>query len=145
MKKRIALFGILVLIIGLAGCGKDTEDVLHLGLNAEIVEIDTAKQIIYVADTSNTEVFGRKCGIHCYDLIVPNNIIYVDYDTSEVFDIKFADLQIGDAVTINAYESQLKGVSDGIINVEQIQLATQRLGDVTYCTIGYNIIEGYIG
>lgn len=129
MKKVISLLCTLVLVIGLTGCGKDTEDVLHLGLNAEIVEIDTAKQIVYIADTSKEEVFGEKCGINCYDLIVPNNIIYVDYDTSEVFDIKFSDLQIGDAVIVNAYESQLKGVSDGIINVEQIQLATQRLGD----------------
>lgn len=129
MKKVILLLSILVLAIGLTSCGKDTDDVLHLGLNAEIVEIDTAKQIIYVADTSNTEVFGEKCGIHCSDLIVPDNIIYVDYDTSEVTDIKFADLQIGDAVTINAYDSQLEGVLDGIINVEQIQLATQRLGN----------------
>ncbi len=63
MKKVISLLCILVLAIGLAGCGKDTEDVLHLGLNAEIVEIDTA-----------------------------NQIIYVDYDTSEVSDIKFSDL-----------------------------------------------------
>lgn len=129
MKKVISLLCTLVLVIGLTGCGKDTEDVLHLGLNAEIVEIDTAKQIVYIADTSKEGVFGEKCGINCYDLIVPNNIIYVDYDTSEVFDIKFSDLQIGDAVIVNAYESQLKGVSDGIINVEQIQLATQRLGD----------------
>lgn len=129
MKKVISLLCTLVLVIGLTGCGKDTEDVLHLGLNAEIVEIDTAKQIVYIADTSKEEVFGEKCGINCYDLIVPNNIIYVDYDTSEVFDIKFSDLQIGDAVIVNAYESQLKGVLDGIINVEQIQLATQRLGD----------------
>lgn len=96
---------------------------------ANLVEIDTAKQIIYVADTSNTEVFGEKCGINCSELIVPNNIIYADYDTSEVSDIKFSDLQIGDAVIVNAYESQLKGVSEGIINVEQIQLATQRLGN----------------
>lgn len=129
MKKVISLICILVLAIGLTGCGKDTEDVLHLGLNAEIVEIDTAKQIVYIADTSKEGVFGEKCGINCYDLIVPNNIIYVDYDTSEVSNIKFSDLQIGDAVIVNAYESQLKGVSDGIINVEQIQLATQRLGD----------------
>lgn len=129
MKKVISLLCTLVLVIGLTGCGKDTEDVLHLGLNAEIVEIDTAKQIVYIADTSKEGVFGEKCGINCYDLIVPNNIIYVDYDTSEVFDIKFSDLQIGDAVIVNAYESQLKGVLDGIINVEQIQLATQRLGD----------------
>lgn len=129
MKKVISLLCTLVLVIGLTGCGKDTEDVLHLGLNAEIVEIDTAKQIVYIADTSKEGVFGEKCGINCYDLIVPNNIIYVDYDTSEVSDIKFSDLQIGDAVIVNAYESQLKGVLDGIINVEQIQLATQRLGD----------------
>lgn len=62
-------------------CGKDTEDVLHLGLNAEIVEIDTAKQIIYVTDTSYTEVFGGRMRIDCNNLIVPNNIIYVNYNT----------------------------------------------------------------
>lgn len=88
MKKIIALALAMVCILTLSACNqKENEDILHLGINAEIVEIDT----------------------------------------EEVSFIQFDDLAVGDKVVINAYESQLASINDGVIKVEQIQLATQRL------------------
>ena len=51
----------------------------------------------------------------------------MDYDTGEVTLIGLSDLAVGDKVIVNAYESQLNGVFDGTLEVEQIQLGTQRL------------------
>lgn len=127
MKKLIAVVLTLVCVLSLAACKQEeNEDILHLGINAEIVEIDTVNQIVYVVDYGEDDIFGAKCAIDCKKLITDKEIIYVDYETEAVSLIQFSNLVVGDKVTINAYESQLNGISDGIIEVEQIQLATQR-------------------
>ena len=128
MKKIIALVLAIACILTISACNqKENEDILHLGINAEIVEIDTDNQIVYIVDFGEEKVFGARCGIDCKQLIIDQEILYVDYDTEEVSLIQFADLAIGDKVTINAYESQLDSINDGVIEVEQIQLATQKL------------------
>ena len=128
MKKIIALVLAIACILTISACNqKENEDILHLGINAEIVEIDTDNQIVYIVDFGEEKVFGARCSIDCKQLIIDQEILYVDYDTEEVSLIQFADLAIGDKVTINAYESQLASINDGVIEVEQIQLATQKL------------------
>ena len=128
MKKIIALVLAIACILTISACNqKENEDILHLGINAEIVEIDTDNHIVYIVDFGEEKVFGARCGIDCKQLIIDQEILYVDYDTEEVSLIQFADLAIGDKVTINAYESQLASINDGVIEVEQIQLATQKL------------------
>ena len=128
MKKFIALILAFAFVFALSACNKEeNEDILHLGLNAEIVEIDATNQIVFVVDYGDEKVFGVKCPIDCKKLIADKEIIYVDNETKEVSLIQFSDLAVGDKVTINAYESQLNGISDGIIQVEQILLSTQRL------------------
>jgi hypothetical protein len=125
MKKILALALVIVCALALSACKE--EDVLHLGLNAEIVAIDAETQTLYVADYGEEEVFGEECAIDCRVPEEKQNIIYVDYTTHELSDISFADLVVGDKITVNAYESQLSQIDDGLIAVEQIQLATQRL------------------
>ena len=128
MPKGMNVFSIVVCIVclfSLSACKQ--EDVLHIGINAEIVDIDTDNQVVYVADYGEEKVFGMKCAIDCQKLIEDQEIIYVDYDTEKVSLIQFSDLVVGDKVTINVYESQLNSVSDDTFEVEQIQLATQRL------------------
>lgn len=128
MKKILLSVLVLVCFLGLMGCSlKQDEDILHLGLNAEIVKIDPDNQIIYVADSSNEEVFGDMCAIDCKAAVANYEILYVDYDTEELFTIQFSDLNVGDKVIIGAYQSQLNQ-ADGLIEVKQIQLSTQRLG-----------------
>lgn len=103
-------------------------DVLHLGLNAIIVEIDHEKQLLYVSDTANEVVFGDRAAIDCSKAIERDSIFYVDYDsdtTDNLRFIEFEDLMVGDMVILGIYESELKR-SDSIL-VEDIQLSTQRL------------------
>ena len=127
MKKVICIISAVCLLLILAACGKKDDDVLHLGLNASIVEIDTTNHILYVADLGSSEVFGGRCAIDCKELIEDEEIIYVDYETHELSIIQFSDLLVGDAVIINAYEKNLNTADDSPLIVEQIQLATQRL------------------
>ena len=127
MKRIIALVLVIICFCGLAGCSQGNDEVLHLGLNAKIVEIDASNHILYVADLGSSEVFGGRCAIDCKELIEDEEIIYVDYETHELSIIQFSDLLVGDAVIINAYEKNLNTADDSPLIVEQIQLATQRL------------------
>ncbi len=127
MKKVTYIISALCLVLLLASCEQKDEDVLHLGLNATIVEIDALNHILYVADLGSSEVFGGRCAIDCNDLIEDEEIIYVNYETHELSIIQFSDLAVGDAVIINAYERNLNAANDSSLIVEQIQLATQRL------------------
>lgn len=132
MKKFVL---IILCALYMLGCGKEEEDVLHLGLNAKIVEIDSVEHIIYVSDMNgNTEkVFGGKCALDCSKVIEKENIIYVNYeDINDVRTISFEDLAVGDKVILNSYDSELRKIGEGSVTVEaivveQIQLGTQRM------------------
>ena len=118
----------LLIMAALTGCQKTDEDVLHLGLNAIIVEIDHENQLIYVSDTEHEAVFGGRSAIDCSKAIERNSIFYVDYDsdtTDNLSFIKLEDLMVGDMIILGIYESELNG-TDALL-VEDIQLSTQRL------------------
>lgn len=118
---------VVICLCGLSGCSQKNDDVLHLGLNATIIEIDTENHILYVSDSGNEQVFSGRRAIDCTELIEDEEIIYVDYETHELSVIQFSDLLVGDAIIINAYEKYLNDPLAETLKVEQIQLGTQRL------------------
>ena len=69
MKKIIAMALVVICFCGLVGCSQKNDEVLHLGLNATVVEIDTSNHILYVTDLGNDEIFGDRCGIDCNEAI----------------------------------------------------------------------------
>ena len=109
------------------------EDVLHLGLNAEVIEIDTINHILYVRDIdSHASVFGDRCAIDCTEAIRNYNLLYVNYDAeADVRTIEFDDFQVGDAVIIALYNSEKPKAFNGTVVAEQIQLGTQRMNQPT--------------
>lgn len=128
MRRFLSIAFALLIMAALTGCQKTDEDVLHLGLNAIIVEIDHENQLIYVSDTEHEAVFGGRSAIDCSKAIERNSIFYVDYDsdtTDNLSFIKLEDLMVGDMIILGIYESELNG-TDAIL-VEDIQLSTQRL------------------
>ena len=128
MRRVLSIAFALLIMAALTGCQKTDEDVLSLGLNAIIVEIDHANQLIYVSDTEHGDVFGGRSAIDCSKAIERDSIFYVDYDsdtTDNLSFIKLEDLMVGDMIILGIYESELKG-TDAIL-VEDIQLSTQRL------------------
>lgn len=132
MKKSII---IILCALYMFGCGKEDEDMLHLGLNAKIVEIDSDKHIIYVSDMNGDieKVFDGKCALDCSKAIERENIVYVNYkDVNDVRTIVFEDLMVGDEIILNIYDSELRKIGEGAVTVdaivvEQIQLGTQRM------------------
>ena len=128
MRRFLSIAFALLIMTSLTGCQKTDEDVLHLGLNAIIVEIDHENQLIYVSDTEHEDIFGGWSAIDCSKAIERDSIFYVDYDsdtTDNLSFIKLDDLMVGDMIILGIYESELNG-TDAIL-VEDIQLSTQRL------------------
>ena len=118
----------LLIVAGIKGCMNTEDDVLHLGLNAIIVEINHEKKLIYVSDTEHENVFGGRAAIYCNKAIERDSIFYVDYDsdtTDNLRFIEFEDLMVGDMIILGIYESELNG--NDVILAEDIQLSTQRL------------------
>lgn len=128
MKRLLSIVVALLIVAGITGCKKSEDDVLHLGLNAIIVEIDRENQLLYVSDTEHEDVFGERAVVDCRKAIERDSIFYVDYDsdtTDNLRFIEFEDLMVGDMIILGIYESELNG-TDAIL-VEDIQLSTQRL------------------
>lgn len=128
MRRFLSGLVALLILAGITGCGKKDDDVLHLGLNAIILEIDHENQLIYVSDTEYEDVFGERSVIDCSKAIERDNIFYVDYEkenTDNLRFIEFEDLMAGDMIILGIYESELNS-TDSIL-VEDIQLSTQRL------------------
>lgn len=104
---------------------------LNLGLNAEIVEIDTTNQILYVKDIDDgADVFGDRCAINCSYAISRYNLLYVNYgDPNDVRTIEFDDFEVGDSVIIGMYDNEKEKAFNGSAIAEQIQLGTQKFTD----------------
>ena len=140
-KKRppVWLFAFIVVVIfgciGLVSC-REKEDVLCMGLNARVVEIDTEQMILYIQDIDeDAAVFGQRCALDCKQAAEEKKLIFVDYETSELTDIPFAEFQVGDELVISMLTSQKEGAKDASALAEQVQLGTQRPLYVTFTQV----------
>ncbi len=128
MKRIIIFLCFLTCFFTLVSCSFQEKDILHLGVNAIITEVDISNKTISVKDHSDEGILGKNCLIDCSE--VP--IIYCNYDTGEVKDISFEDLQVDDEVILNIRSSELKSLQEQnsenkITKIEQLQLGTQRI------------------
>lgn len=122
MKKWVIAVFLVASLLCLASCsGK--EDVLHMGLNAEILAIDVESTVLEIRGLDQDSRLRERCSIDCTE----TPIIYCNYSNEDVREIAFTDLQVGDQIILAVYESELMDIQDGIIRVNQIQLGTQRL------------------
>ncbi|MBQ3090097.1 MAG: M56 family metallopeptidase [Oscillospiraceae bacterium] len=109
----------------------EREEVLYLGLNAEVIGMDEEEKLLYVRDFGQERVFGDRCVIDCSRAIEERQIIYVPYDDSnQITEIELSDLRTGDAVILALTHSQKQSALNGSAQAEQIQLSTQRLPEL---------------
>ncbi len=126
MKKIILTLYLLSCFFVLVSCSS-SKDVLHLGVNAVITEVDASDQTILVRDSDKGGPLGEACRIDCSEI----PMIYCNYDAfDDVRDISFADLQVNDEVILSIYESELEAFQDKgatELKIDQLQLGTQRI------------------
>ncbi len=125
MKKIISIILLLCAVCFTACTGRD-QDVLHLGLDAKVVEVDAEHPALKVRmkiKTDETNPKPQEILIDCSDA----DLMYCDYKTHEVSSIEFGEFQPGDDVILSIYESQMKNAECGTLKAHQVQLGTQRL------------------
>ncbi len=109
---------ILILLLLTTACSKD-EDVIHVGVNAEILEISNYLKGMVVKGLDKDSILGDVCYINCESPEV--YFIYVDFTTGEVTDIQFEDLAVGDRITVD-----VRTVENKYALTSRVQLITQR-------------------
>ena len=129
--KKYRIISLFLLMLLLCACGSK-EEVLHLGLNAEVIGVDIEKSILYVKDSDDSaNVFGGNGAIDCSKAVEMDSVIYVKYGTNgEISSIELSDIVPGDHVIVSMYDSEkanaLNSGDSGAVLAEQIQLGTQR-------------------
>ncbi|WP_283684781.1 hypothetical protein [Parablautia sp. Marseille-Q6255] len=129
MKKMIMVLCICICAFTLVSCsGQQTNESFTLGVNAIITEIDKENKIIATKDSGEEGVLGDGCLIDCSQI----PMIYCNYDTQDIVDITFDDLQVGDEIVLTIRNSEIKNLqkkddNKAKIAVEQLQLGTQRI------------------
>ena len=129
IKKMIMALCIFICTFTLVACsGQQTNEPLTLGVNAIITEIDKENKIITIKDSGEEGVLGNDCLIDCSQI----PMIYCNYNTQDVVDITFDDLQVWDEIILTIRSSEIKNLQMGDGNkvkiaVEQLQLGTQRI------------------
>ena len=116
--KRVLIILLVILIFSITACSKD--DVTHVGVNAEILEINITDKVLIVKGLGKNNMLGEKCYIDCKDQYT--YFIYVDNTSGEVTDIEFEDLIVGDKITVD-----VKSVENSYAMTSRVQLLTQRM------------------
>lgn len=126
---RIIIPLLLALTLALFCCGCKKEDVLHAGLNAEILKVNVENKTIRVCNLDRSgQLLLEECTFDCSEAEKEDLIIYVKYGTGDVTQLSLADLQPRDDVILWIYDSELsKAESGSIAKLYEIQLGTQRL------------------
>lgn len=124
MKKAVVfvlvLLGILPLLLC---CGK--QEVMRLGVNAEILEVDDHSKTLKVCFSDDKKLTFF---VDCNAAAEGYQILYADYETGMTQDISFASLQAGDAIALSMMEETYQNLKRGAtVQALSVQLLTQRL------------------
>lgn len=119
--KRTLIFTVILLsfITGLTACGINKKTA-YIGVNAEILEINTELKGFVVKSLDENSVLGEKCYISCENPEI--YYIYTDNKSGETQDLTYEDFVVGDHITVD-----VQSVEDSCTRTSRVQLLTQRL------------------
>ena len=118
MKRALIIVFAILLLLPISACSHQ-EEVTYVGVNAEILEISNVVQGLVVKGLDNNSILGEECYINCESSEV--YFLYVDFDSSEVTEIQYQDLEVGDTITVD-----VKTVENKHALTSRVQLITQR-------------------
>lgn len=117
MKRLRAIVLLIIILLCVSACG--AKELTHMGLNAEILEINTELKGFVVKSLDKDSILGEKCYISCESDDV--YYIYVDNETGEIKDLSYNDFRVGDVITVD-----VKSVENGYSLTSRVQLLNQR-------------------
>ena len=117
MKKIISIFTVITVVLCMSGCVKKVNT--YVGVNAEILEINSNENAFIVKGLDDDSMLGEKCYVKCdKDGLY---YIYVNNETEEILDLKFEDFIVGDEITLD-----IENADNSFTQPIRIQLLTQR-------------------
>ncbi len=117
MKKLVLIVVTLALLVFTFACEKK-EDTVYMGVNAEILEISNQVKGMVVKGLDHNSILGEKCYVNCEN--ADTYFIYVDNNTGKIEDLDFADLSVGDVITVD-----INKVEDKYTATSRVQLLKQ--------------------
>lgn len=96
MKKIVIVIFIVFTVCFLNACAKKDEP-MHMGVNAEILEINKQVKGIVVRSLDKDSVLGDICYVNCEN----QDTNFIEVTNGEPLKIKFSDLSVGDRITVN--------------------------------------------
>lgn len=111
----ILLVGLLLLI---TACDYK-EEITHVGVNAEIIEISNEVESMVVRALDQNSILVDRTYINCES--PETYFLYVDNATGEITEINFKDLAVGDQVSVD-----IKSVENKYALTSRVQLLSQR-------------------
>lgn len=117
MRKLAVLLFLAIAALGFSACG--AKETARVGVNAEILEINTELKGFVVKSLDENSVLGHRCYINCesYDMYY----VYADNETGELQDLSYDDFVVGDKITVD-----IKSVENTCCISSRVQLITQR-------------------
>lgn len=117
MRKLLVILALTIMGFSISACG--TKESGYVGLNAEILEINTELKGFVVKSLDKNSVLGSKCYISCESDDI--YYIYADNETGETQDLSYDDFIVGDEITVD-----IKSVENNYSMTSRVQLITQR-------------------
>ena len=118
-RKLVSTVILLSLIVGLTACGM-SKKTTNMGVNAEILEINSELKGFVVKSLDDNSILGEKCYISCENPEV--YYIYSDNKSGETQDLTYEDFVVGDHITVD-----IQSVENSYTLTSRVQLLTQRL------------------
>ena len=121
MKKIIILVLIIFLLIYFFHPTKKEENVVQLGIECEITDVNTSdKTLTIIGAESGREIIQQESKIDCKDLEKDGKIVEFN-SSNEPNILKFDDLKQSDRIKINVDEKELKN-DNKFLKIKQIEL-----------------------
>lgn len=128
MKKLLIIFSILLMALICLFLYKQNDNIVRLGINTEIVEINNDDKTITVHYKDEYKCIDLNFKVDCNIAIEKHQIFYCDYSTHLIQELSFDSLFVGDKIILSMDNTDFLQIHDSnIVQAIQIQLATQRL------------------
>jgi hypothetical protein len=125
MKKSIVLSLFFISAIFILTSCEAKKEVLNIGVNAEILEINEEEKILLVKGLDENSIIGDKSYVECKDAY------FIELIDGKPMDIMFKDLKVGDKITVDVREVfETYPTSTTTERVQLIQRANTNYGKI---------------
>jgi hypothetical protein len=129
MRRRNLLLILIVLSLSILVSCREEQEVLHLGVNAEILEINEDEKAFLVRSSDVDSILGDKSYVKTEDAD------YIELVDDELVFIEFKDFSVGDSITVDVVN---------VLESDPTQTSTKNVQLIERAKANYNRIGEYM-